>query len=167
MTSKVYDLSEVSETLTLTQDGCECQAAQDERDYPPQIASLLHLSLQKHAENDTSVPSGRRRRAPAMAAAREVAARGPNPVGSQLGQLVLLSSPTGADGSNTCSVSEAEHAECCQHLRLLVWKTLLIPEVIFTGHFTRGGEGISTAGCARSAGISPSDIYLPRFAASL
>lgn len=73
----------------LTQDGCECQAAQDERDYPPQIASLLHLSLQKHAEKDTSVSSGRRRRAPTVAAAREVAARGPNPVGSQLGQLVF------------------------------------------------------------------------------
>lgn len=55
MTSKVYDLSEVSETLTLTQDGWECQAAPDERDYPQQITSLLHLSLQKHAENDTSL----------------------------------------------------------------------------------------------------------------
>lgn len=61
---------------------------------------------------------------------------------------------------------EKQNMQCCQHLRLLAWKTLLIPEVIFTGHFTSGGK-ISTAGCARSAGISPSNIYLQSFAASL
>lgn len=37
MISKVYDLSEVSEMLTLTRDGSECQAAQDERDYFPPL----------------------------------------------------------------------------------------------------------------------------------
>lgn len=139
--------------LTLTQGGCECQAAQDERDYPPKshpffIYRSTNTPQMIQAFHQAAVG------ALAVAAEPEVVARGPNLFGLQLGQHDAFK----CDWSRWLIYVLGVRSKTCRLLptvsRLLVWKTLLIPEVIFTGQFTRGGE-ISTGGRVRSAGISP------------
>lgn len=139
--------------LTLTQDGCECQAAQDERDYPPKS----HLFLIYRSKNTPQMIQAFHQAAVGVltvAAEREVVARGPNLFGSQLGQRDAFKSNWSRWFIYVLSV----RSKTCRLLptvsRLLVWKTLLIPEVIFTGQFTRGGE-ISTGGRVHFTGISP------------
>lgn len=133
--------------LTLTQDGWERRAAWDERDDPPKS----HLFFIYRPENMPQMiqtlcqaGGGRARgRGERPESVRIAAGLHPAFKSRRSRWFVYVRSVR----SKTCSLLPTVS-------RPSVWKTLLIPEVIFTGQFTRGGE-VSTGGRGRLAGMSP------------